>query len=173
MDIELVLRTPKHLDSTDIDALTQRAEQGDRAALKELRALVRDEPAIWQQLGNSSKHLEKLWTEKLARDNPLLTESIKKYVDELRKEIEGPDPTPLEGLLVDRIVVCWLEVHQSEWQLATATDVTTAHISYLDRRLDRAQRRYLQAIKALAQVRKLLGSTTQINIAEQQINIAG
>jgi len=44
----------------------------------------------------------------------------------------------------------------------------------IDRHRDRAHRRYLQAVKALAQVRKLLGaSVTQVNIAENQVNVAG
>ena len=40
------------------------------------------------------------------------------------------------------------------------------------RRLDKLHRRYLSAIKALAQIRKM-GPAVQINIAEQQINTTG
>jgi hypothetical protein len=40
---------------------------------------------------------------------------------------------------------------------------------YHQRRQDRAQRRYLEAIRTLAQVRRLLAPTVQLNIAEQQI----
>ncbi len=39
------------------------------------------------------------------------------------------------------------------------------------RRIERAQQRYLAAIKALAQVRRLVVPMVQVNIAEQQ-NIA-
>ena len=38
---------------------------------------------------------------------------------------------------------------------------------------ERSQRRFLSAVKALAQVRKLLGVNVQINFAEQQVNVAG
>jgi hypothetical protein len=54
------------------------------------------------------------------------------------------------------------------------TSASVCPTSFLDRHRDRAHRRYLQAVKALAQVRKLLGaSVTQVNIAENQVNVAG
>ena len=40
------------------------------------------------------------------------------------------------------------------------------------RRIDRAHKRHLSAVRALAQVRKM-GPAVQINIAEKQINTAG
>ena len=40
------------------------------------------------------------------------------------------------------------------------------------RRLDAAQRRYLHAIRTLAQVRRLLGPSVQVNIAEKQLILA-
>src|SRR5262249_8328204 len=44
---------------------------------------------------------------------------------------------------------------------------------WVQQRQDRAQARFLAAIKALAQVRKLLkpGTTVQVNIAQQQVNL--
>ena len=39
--------------------------------------------------------------------------------------------------------------------------------------LDRAQKRYLTALKTLAQVRRLLVPVVQVNIAQKQINVAG
>ncbi len=38
--------------------------------------------------------------------------------------------------------------------------------------IDRAHRRYLSALKALAEVRKL-NVTVQLNIARRQVNVAG
>ena len=38
---------------------------------------------------------------------------------------------------------------------------------------DRAQRRYLAAMRTLAQVRRLLTPAVQVKIAEKQINVAG
>jgi hypothetical protein len=43
---------------------------------------------------------------------------------------------------------------------------------YHQRRMDRAHRRYLSAIKTLATVRKLAVPVFQVNIAQKQMNIA-
>jgi hypothetical protein len=44
---------------------------------------------------------------------------------------------------------------------------------YWQQAQERAQRRYLAAIRTLAQVRRLLTPAVQVNIAEQQLNLAG
>jgi hypothetical protein len=49
---------------------------------------------------------------------------------------------------------------------------TLAQGNYYQKRLDRAHRNHLSAIRTLAQIRKL-GPVVQINIAEKQINTAG
>jgi hypothetical protein len=53
--------------------------------------------------------------------------------------------------------------------------MTIAQGSYHQKRLDQTYRRHLSAIRALAQMRKLLkgGAITQINIADKQINTTG
>ena len=42
---------------------------------------------------------------------------------------------------------------------------------FLQERLDRAHKRLLTAVKALAQVGKLLGPNIQVNVAEKQVNV--
>jgi hypothetical protein len=53
--------------------------------------------------------------------------------------------------------------------------MTIAQGGYHQKRLDQTYRRHLSAIRALAQIRKLLkgGPITQINIADKQINTTG
>ena len=53
-----------------------------------------------------------------------------------------------------------------------ATNVNKAGqraIEHLEERSDRAHRRYLSAIKALAQVRRLLVPMVQVKVAERQV----
>jgi hypothetical protein len=42
---------------------------------------------------------------------------------------------------------------------------------YYQRHQDRAHKRYLSAVRALAQVRRLLTPAVQVNIGGQQVNI--
>jgi hypothetical protein len=88
----------------------------------------------------------------------------------------GPDPSPLERLLADRIGLCWGHLALAERDYLRRLNeggLSLPMAEFFDRHRDRAHRRYLQAVKALAQVRKLLGaSVTQVNIAENQVNVA-
>jgi hypothetical protein len=95
-------------------------------------------------------------------------------VDRLRKDLAGENPSPLERLLVERIISCYLHVHfaESEYSGTVGRGVSIALAEYMQKRLDRANKRYLQALKALAQVRKM-GPAVQINIADRQLNVAG
>jgi hypothetical protein len=52
-----------------------------------------------------------------------------------------------------------------------AEDFTFQEGTYAQERQGRAQRRYLAAIKALAQVRKLHLPPIQVNIAKEQTNV--
>ena len=44
---------------------------------------------------------------------------------------------------------------------------------YWQKQQERAHRRYLSAIRTLAQVRRLLVPAMQVNIAERQLNVLG
>src|SRR5262245_66143189 len=91
----------------------------------------------------------------------------------LRAELAGANPTPIERLLVERIVACWLQVQDADARYAQAKNLSLAWGEYYQRRMDRAHRRYLSAVKALALVRKLAVPVLQVNIAREQVNVAG
>src|SRR5207245_678637 len=66
---------------------------------------------------------------------------------------------PLERLLVERIAITWLQVHHADLGAAAAQtggSGTGPRCAHAQRRLGQAQARYLQAVKQLAQVSKLL-----------------
>lgn len=87
-------------------------------------------------------------------------------------ELAGPSPTPLERLLVERIVASWLQTYHYDILCAQAGNITIDQGDYMQRRQDRAHKRYLSAIKSLAVVRRLLRPSVQVNIAQQQVNVA-
>ena len=60
-------------------------------------------------------------------------------------------------LLIARVTTSWLMVGYFDAAVSLATvDVPNAQGRYLQQQLDRAQKRHIEAIKALAEVRKLL-----------------
>jgi hypothetical protein len=153
--------------------LLKRANEAEGTALVELRELCEGQPELWVRLGNLAGHAQTALIQAIAGENAVVGEALGRRAAELRRELAGPDPTPLERLLVSRIVACWLHLHYAEARYAqNLGKLTMEQGEYHQRTIDRAQRRYLAAIKALAQVRRLFTPAVQVNIADQQVNIA-
>ena len=115
-----------------------------------------------------------VWIERISGDQLLFREGLKRQLHDMRKELAGPTASSLEDLLVDRILACWLQVYHADGQCGQSLGkFTYEEFEYLQRRTDRAHRRFLSAVKTLAQVRRMLGTPVQLNVGVNQVNIAG
>ncbi len=158
----------------DMAKLFRQAEQGDKDALAKMQIVFESAPRICDELGDLACRAEDSLV-KVYTKNPLVQEALRFKLNALRREIGAQDPSPLEDLLARRIAACWLQVHYLETIYAQNIEnngLSGRQSESFQRSIDRAQRRYLSAIKALVQVRRLLGPVVQVNIAEKQINIA-
>jgi len=83
--------------------------------------------------------------------------------------------SPLEKMLIEHAALCWLRLQRAEqrYSAVTAESITLALADYWERRLSAAQRRYLRACETLARVRRLRLPALQVNIGQEQTNIAG
>jgi hypothetical protein len=163
----------KPVEAMSVDeriAVLKRAGTGDAQALQVAKKLLTAVPALVTEFGNLEQAAESALLSVLTTD-ALSREIYSRKLAALRVELAGPTPTPLERLLVGRIVACWLQVQHADAQLAhtEAQSITLKQGAYHRDRQDRAHRRYLQAITALARVRRLQLPTVQVNIAQQQI----
>jgi hypothetical protein len=155
--------------------LVQRGRAGDREVLPALRDLLDQTPALWQEARELATQVERAWVRTLAGTDLVSQELLERQATALKAQLAGPSPTPLEHLLVERIVVCWLQVQQAELRAAERLRHQSPVLSHAEEhRLDKVHRRFLTAVKTLAQVRKLLrrGAAVQVNIAQQQVNMA-
>jgi hypothetical protein len=109
-----------------------------------------------QDYGNLGRQSEAAWLQLIAGKNLMLHESTRRKAEQLRAELAGPAPSPLERLLVERVVACWLQVHYSDAAYAQLKGATPAQHTAALRRQNSAQQRYLQSMRALATVRRLL-----------------
>jgi hypothetical protein len=82
----------------------------------------------------------------------------------------GATPTVLERLLARRVVNGWLLVHTLELELTLRPPSDTRDRAHLDATLSRAQKRYTEAIRELARVRRLQAPQilAQLNVAAAQ-----
>ena len=165
--------SPRLTDPKAVKALVKRAEQGDRKAFAELRPLLDAAPKLLAPY-DLPAITRRAWINRLSGDDLLMQDAVERQAQQLRSELAGPAPTPREALLVDRVVVCWLQVQYADTIYAqNLKDASIKVLEYQQRRCEVAQRRYLAAIRTLAQVRRLLTPAVQVNIAENQVNVAG
>ena len=80
--------------------------------------------------------------------NPVIREATERKLDQLRAELLGPSPTPLERLLVERVVATWLYLHHVEMAFAGKETYTLPQGAYYQAAISAAQRRHLAAVMA-------------------------
>jgi hypothetical protein len=99
-------------------------------------------------------------------------EALTRKLHNLRTELSGPAPTPVERLLVERIVTCWLQLQYVDVRFAQAKDLSPSQADFHQRRINHAHKRFLSAVKTLATVRRLAVPVLigQVNVAGKQVN---
>jgi hypothetical protein len=166
--------------------LSTRAEAGDKEARRELRRVLQESsPQVVAQAADLARRAERQLV-KVAAGEPLSEEAIPLRLEQLRAEIAGDNPTPLEMLLAERVVALWFLVQFLDGALYGAL-----HNAFLKKKgkergpgfsdsfarftikwQESAHKRYLDAIRELARVRRLQAATpavqvnTQINLVE-------
>jgi hypothetical protein len=138
-------------------------------------------PDVVAEASSFARRGERLLARTIAAGEPLMEEALIARLETMRREVAGLDPTPLEMLLAERVVACWLLVEMLEYIISTQLGreneenrVTYSLLKLVIGWQESAHRRYLSAIKTLAQVRRLQrGSSLQINVGAQQVNISG
>jgi hypothetical protein len=159
----------------ELRALLVRVRDGDEGAVPRLREILRGAPGLARRFVDPAIQAERSIIKSFAGGDGglVVREALPHTLEALRVELGGRSPSSLERLLVERIVATWLQLHYFETLYAqNMEEMTIAQGEFHQKRIDRAHRRHLSAVKMLAQIRKM-GPAVQINIAEKQINTAG
>jgi hypothetical protein len=172
----------------ELRTLSEKAENGDKSARKELRKALRESaPEVVYRASDIGKRGQWALIKTVAANDPLTEEALMARLDLMRTEVAGPEPSPLEVLLAERICSLWLlievlEMFVSVQLLADLPREQRSPMSYLQHVFkwqESANRRFLSAIRELARVRKLQNNTpgvqfnTQINLATSGGNQRG
>src|SRR4051794_14787221 len=107
------LELPDEMKATlrKLQDLSDRVEGGDRGARRELRQALRESSSeIVTQASDIARRGQRMLIQTIARKDPLIKEAFAARLDLMRIKVAGEDPTPLEALLVERIVSLWLLV---------------------------------------------------------------
>ena len=141
-----------------LEGLVSRAMRGDREVLPALRDALDRYPALAKQAGDLAARAEDAWLGLLAGEDLFTAEAVRRRLAALRAELAGPQPQPLERLVVDRIAACFLQLQYADVTYALARDpgASVAALREMQRRQEGAERRYQAALRQLAVIRKLL-----------------
>lgn len=167
-------KTTTDLATCDILQLRELADKGNTEAREALRKQLQDKPELAQQLttlafaaqeGRLQQMLDKMDGARLL---------FREQMRDMQQRIAGDNPTPLERLLADRVVMCWFDVQDHELRYSMLNGESTyKQFEWRSRMLDRARNRYLSAVIALAKIRRLALPAMLVNIADKQINTMG
>jgi hypothetical protein len=161
----------------ELAELSEKAEGGDKDARLELRLAVREStPEVIARVSDLAGSYRRVLAKSAFRGDPLLQEGLQERMRLMEEKVAGDKPTALEELLAERVVSCWLMVEVMETLTAAQLRrdnqkrVTASHILQMMKLQESANRRYLAAIKTLAQVQKLQANTPGVQY-NMQINL--
>jgi hypothetical protein len=160
---------------SELQEIVTRASQGDVSTLPALRQLLDEKsPGLDQKMQDLRQQAERAWLQALCGEDLVQQEVLVRQLATFRAALTSPYDTPLELLLVDRVVLTWTQLQYAEMEAAR-------HLPYLGsnreewnrKRVERLERQMISAIKSLKQVRKIRPDVAvQVNIGQQQVNIS-
>src|SRR5262245_65630921 len=139
-------------------AVVKRAKAGDESAVPRLREFLDGYPAIWRSYGDLAAQAQKSWVALAAGRDLHLRECLTRFAADQRAQLVRPGAGPMERLLAERAVACWLQLQyfvQLEAQ-ELATSKPPAAVSWWSRRQAQAARAYESALGALLTAQRLL-----------------
>ena len=163
-----------------LEKLSDRVADGDKKARGELRRALRESgPEVVREASELARIGQWALIKTAARGKALAEEALVVRLEMMRSEIAGPDPSPLEFLLVEKIVSAWmltelLDLLLSAQLLTELPKKQRMSHSFLKFYLgwqERAHRWLLSSIRELARVRRLQSGVpnSQTNV---QINLS-
>jgi hypothetical protein len=139
----------------EFEHLAARAAAGSEEALDEFRKVLRANPQVYRILGDLSQHARRCLIDLIAGGSLVARETALQRAEEVRQDLLAEGDSPLERLAVDQVVTTWLDSNLQQIGLSQDHRKETLRLRW-EQRLDRAQRRHLAALTALAEVRAYL-----------------
>lgn len=157
-------RTPEELQ-----ALLKRTQAGDPKTLPVVRKMLENPANVEVFGGNLAEAAERAFATAIAGKDVGMCEAVLRRMELLREELLDESESPIERVVVERVVACWLQLQDAELRLAREP-ADSERLWKREKRAEAVERRFLSSVKALALVRRLGAATLQVNVAEKPIN---
>jgi hypothetical protein len=138
-----------------LNDLIKRGQDDDRL-IPEIRQFFDEHPEVWQKLSDIGYAADLALASQAGRNNSAMTEAYLRRLAQMKAELVSPDSSQLETLLAASVCTCFLAAAEAQITAKENIDKSPGRCDFLDRRLDRAVKRYQAALKTLALLRKLL-----------------
>ena len=150
---------PSEIGAMATDSLSPevkaKAKKGDRSVLPEINQFL-DNPAALALFGDVGRHVLLKWVMLVAGDDLIWSQALLRFASDLRTRLAGANPTALDYLLAERVVIAWVFVNFAELQYAAQMEKlrTAAQAKYQFHRMEMANRNLMAACRTLAKVKK-------------------
>jgi hypothetical protein len=152
---------------TPLEAQIVLAKRGNRTVLPHLRKSLDEHPELWKHYGDLSLQAQQLLIEAVGGNDLYVKECVVRQVEDMKRELAGPDPTPLEKLLVGRVAAAWLRVQYIEALEAQAPGGEPIKLAeYRSRRQQVADNQLLAAVRMLTIVRTMMARTITVEVRQ-------
>jgi len=162
VDQSHVMAEPPEL--AELRSLLKSASQGDGSVQPRLREILDAHPEVWSWYGDLARHAEEAYISLVCGIDQGIGECLRRKLAELKAELAGPSPTVMERLLTARVTATWMELNWADLIVVRTTaddSATRRQLQFLQDRRDRAERRHLKAMGALATLQRLLPASAQ------------
>lgn len=152
---------PDQADFTEVFERARRAaNRGDQRAQEALKQYLDGHPEAVEHFGDLARIAEEALLENASAGEFLTQEACRRYAAKLREKLNGPAPSALESLAIERVVASWLGLQNVRIARSQARpDFATQ--KYWDAREEQVYRLYDAAVRSLALVRGPLAEPVQ------------
>ena len=166
------LKTLDRADRERFRDLLGRAIALQSAEVEELRALFAKHPDLWRATDYGRFGAD--FAPAREAGGPVVNAMLQANLEGRIRELSRPQDGPFQRLLVEHVALCLLRLQyvESEYNRVMNREHALPLGDYWERPLAAAQRRFLRAAEALARIRRLALPALQVNIGEQQVNVA-
>ena len=142
-----------------IDEVLTRAKQRDPHVLPQVRQLIEQKPELWQRMMDLARQAQEAQIHALAGDDQILKAAVLSKFNALKKELGDGCSNPLEQIIIERILISWLQIQHTDLLFAKTPASDSALTKLLHKRADLCQGRLQRAITQLQAMRKPIPPT--------------
>lgn len=161
----------------DLRRLSSRVntENPDPADVVALRQALKETPGAWKRLADLARGARETLIESFPASESQKV-ALRRGIWEMCESLGWETAPALERMMIEEVVLTWLHHHimSLRYHSKSRRRMSLAKVASWEKRLNATQHRYTRAIRTLGQVRKLAcRGPLQINIGNQQVNVAG